>query len=245
VRSLPRDELHYDAGNVRVDQRWDQVPTCKLTAVELMDQIENAGAWIIIRRAQRDPAYREILDRCLSEVEELVGIDLSRRAKVSDSVIFITSPGRISSYHIDRECNFLLQIQGEKDIYIFDKGDRDVLPEEEIERFWTIDNNAAVYKPQFQDRSQAFRLKPGVGVHIPVNAPHWVKNDDNISVTVAMTFQFHDTALANTYRANYYLRQLGLDPMPPGRSYWRDHVKSASLECAIRLRRTLRLLSRG
>jgi len=240
VRSLPREELHYDAGDIRINQRWDQAPPCKLSALELIDQIENAGAWIIIRRAQKDQEYKEVLDGCLAEVEDLVGIDLGKQTKVRDAIIFITSPGRISSYHIDRECNFLLQVHGEKVIYIFDKNDREVLPEEEIERFWTVDNNSAVYKEQFQDRAQAFHLKPDVGVHIPVNAPHWVQNDNNVSVTVAMTFQFHDTALANIYRANYFIRKLGLAPLPPGRSRVRDRMKSSAVDSAIRMRRAWR-----
>ncbi len=242
VRSLPREELHYDAGDIRINQRWDQAPPCELSAVELIDRIENAGAWIIIRRAQKDPEYREILDRCLAEAEDLVGIDLGNQTKVRDAIVFITSPGRISSYHIDRECNFLLQVQGEKVIYIFDKNDREVLPEQEIERFWTVDNNAAVYKEQFQNRAQAFHLKPDVGVHIPVNAPHWVQNANNVSVTVAMTFQFHDRDLANVYRANYLIRKIGLVPLPPGRSRARDRMKSSAIDGAIKMRRAWRRL---
>src|SRR5438270_332982 len=84
------------------------------------------------------------------------------------SIIFITSPLRVSSYHIDRECNFLLQIRGAKTIHVFDQNDREVLSEQELESFWTVDNNAAVYKPQLQNRANSYLLQPGCGVHIPV-----------------------------------------------------------------------------
>jgi hypothetical protein len=154
--------------------------------------------------------------------------------------LFITSPNRITTYHIDRECNYLLQIHGDKVISLFDRYDREVLPEEELERFWSVDNNAAVFKEHYRDRGRDFRLSPGTGVHIPVNAPHWLRNGNNISVTLAITFQFPDTHLANVYRVNYYLRKAGLRPLPPGRSKVRDALKAWAMVGAIGLRNSLR-----
>jgi hypothetical protein len=154
--------------------------------------------------------------------------------------LFITSPNRITTYHIDRECNYLLQIHGDKVISLFDRYDREALPEEEIERFWSVDNNAARYKEQYQERAHEFHLQPGTGVHIPVNAPHWLKNGNNISVTWAVTFQFPDTHLANLYRTNYYLRKVGFRPLPPGTSKVRDTVKAWMMESALGIRNVAR-----
>jgi hypothetical protein len=132
----------------------------------------------------------------------------------------------LSTYHIDSETNFLLQVHGEKDISIFSKFDREVLPEDEIERFWTVDNNAAVYKPELQHRAEVIRLVPGNGVHIPVNAPHWVQNDDNISVSVSINYHSWDSEYAQLYCANYYLRKkLSVRPTPPNRSALLDALK--------------------
>jgi len=94
-------------------------------------------------------------------------------------------------------------------------------PEEEIERFWAVDNNAAVYKKQFQDRVMSFRLAPGIGVHIPVNAPHWVKNDHNVSISLSVNFTWKDSERANAYRANFLLRKLGMThDRPASQSSW-------------------------
>ncbi|HEX8806366.1 MAG TPA: hypothetical protein VF741_05425, partial [Candidatus Aquilonibacter sp.] len=142
----PRD-VYYDAGEVRVDQRWDQVPACDLPIDALLNRIETMGAWVILRHAEKDPEYAALLDACMDEIEELSGYDLRRVSKLRNAIVFINSPNRISSYHIDRECNCLLQVRGTKTVHIFDREDRDVLSETEIERFWTVDNNAAVYKP--------------------------------------------------------------------------------------------------
>ena len=105
------------------------------------------------RQAQNDPEYRVLLDRGLAEIKEHIGPGIDSQIMVEDIIIFVTSPKRVTTYHIDRECNFLLQIKGTKTMYVFDRDDRDVLPEEEIERFWTVDNNAAAYKPHLQDLS--------------------------------------------------------------------------------------------
>ncbi len=39
---------------------------------------------------------------------------LERKIIVEDIIIFVTLPNRKTPYHIDRECNFLLQIRGEE-----------------------------------------------------------------------------------------------------------------------------------
>ena len=160
-------------------------------------------------------------------------------------MILITSPKRVSSYHIDPDCNFLCQIRGEKVIHVFDRYNREVLPEEELERFWTVDKNAAIYKEKYQNRASSYPLKPGVGVHMPVNAPHWVQNADNISVTLAMIFQFPESVLGNIYRTNYYLRKLGLRPSPPGRSKVRDTLKSWTMGSMIAVRNAVKRQSKG
>jgi hypothetical protein len=232
--------VYYDAGDIDVGQRWVDCPSGSLSVDETIRRIRDAGAWIILRRAEEDPEYRVILNDCMSEIRGLLGRDLSTEMKVQNAIIFITSPNRISTYHIDRECNWILQIHGEKDISIFDKNDREVLPEEEIERFWTVDNNAAIYKNQYQNRATVYRLAPGRAVHVPVNAPHWVKNDNNISVTLSVNFQFRDSFRADLYRTNYYLRKMGLSPTPPGNSPLRDHLKRTAYSGARSLRRMIR-----
>jgi len=232
--------VYYDAGEIQVGQRWENCPSLGLSVDETIRRIRDAGAWIILRRAEEDPEYRVILDDCMAEIRNLLGWDVKKEMMVQNAIIFITSPNRIATYHIDRECNWILQIHGEKDISVFDQNDRDVLPEEEIERFWTVDNNAATYKEQYQSRAKVYRLAPGRAVHIPVNAPHWVKNDNNISVTLSVNFQFQDSFRADIYRANYWLRRAGFSPTPPGKSQLRDNLKRAAYGRARSVRRALR-----
>jgi hypothetical protein len=235
--------IYYDAGDIKVDQRWDQMPKKEFSVVESMKRIESAGAWLLFKDVQKDPEYKRFLGTGWEKIKAKISENLNSQILREDALIFVTSPKRIATYHIDRECSFLLQIKGTKTIHVFDRADREVLPEEEIERFWTVDNNAPIYKPQFQGRATSYKLRPGNGVHIPVNCPHWVENDDNISVSLNVNVQFKDTLRANTYRANHVLRTLGLTPTPPGKSPAVDYLKSRSMVPVIAVKSALHKLS--
>jgi hypothetical protein len=225
LKVRPHD-LHYDAGDVRVDQRWDEIAKTPFSAKEALQRVENCGAWFVFKSAQRDPEYRIFLDRGLAELKANIGPEIDSQIMVEDIIIFVTSPKRVTTYHIDRECNFLLQIRGAKTLHVFDREDREVLSEEEIERFWAADFNAAVYKQHLQNRAKSYRLTPGLGVHIPVNCPHWLENENNVSVSLSVNFQFKDKLRANAYRANFLLRKMGMRPTPPGKSRALDVAKS-------------------
>jgi hypothetical protein len=244
VKSRPQD-LYFDMGNVKTGQRWDQIPEANFSAVEAMQQLESSNAWFLFRRAQNDPAYRELFEQSLGEIKKMSGEDIDTLLRQQDILIFVTSPNRVTPYHIDRECNFLLQISGTKTLHVFDREDRQILPDEEIERFWAVDNNAPVYRPQYQDRAISYRMMPGTGVHIPVNFPHWVQNDNNISVSLSVNFQFLDSKRANLYRTNYYLRKLGINPSTPGLHNSRDTAKTFAMTCALAARRLIRGGHRG
>jgi len=242
LKTRPRD-LHYDVGNVRVDQRWDEIDKSPFSPQEALQRVANCGAWFVFSSAQRDPEYRVFLDRGLAEIKTLAGPQICSQIMVEDIIIFITSPKRITTYHIDRECNFLLQIRGTKTLHVFDREDREVLPEEEIERFWASDFNAAVYKKHLQHRAKSYKIAPGTGVHIPVNCPHWVENDDSVSVSLSVNFQFKDPLRANPYRANFLLRKLGVHPTPPGQSPALDSLKSYAITPMVWVKKTYERLA--
>jgi hypothetical protein len=226
-----KKNVYFDTGDVGIDDRWDTLRRDQ-TAEEALADLENGKTWLVVKYAHQAPEYARVLDQCLAEAEKLVGVPFRKDIRNEEMIIFVTSPRRIATYHIDRECSFLLQIQGEKTIHIFDRDDRELLPEEEVETFWTIDNNAPRYRPEYQDRAQSYVLKPGEAVHIPVNFPHWVENHDNVSVSVNINVQFKDAVRADIYRANYFLRRMGLSPTPPARSPIADRAKAGMYSAA-------------
>ncbi|MDB6017025.1 MAG: transcriptional regulator [Pedosphaera sp.] len=237
ARKENNKDIYFDMGDIKINQRWDQTPARSLSVEEAFNRLEQANAWIIIRHIQKDPAYLKILEDCMAEVEKLSGLDFKRFVKAKDAIFFLNSPGRVTPYHIDRECNILLQIRGDKYIYVFDKNDRTVITEEELERFWTVDNNAATYKEQHQNRSTEYLLKPGTGVHVPVGCPHWVKNGGGVSISLSINFHYRNFVKANLYRANYYMRKMGLKPTPPGKSKVGDAMKRGVIGGLTKARR--------
>lgn len=244
TRTRRPGDIYYNNGEIGVDQKWIYNPEHPFSPAETIHRIEECAAWFIFRSAQRDPDYRVLLDKGLAEIKELIGKSLEGEIMVEDIIIFVTSPKRKTPYHIDRECNFLLQIRGDKTIHVFNQNDRDILSEEELEKFWSVDSSSANYKPEMQNRAKSYVMRPGTGVHIPVNAPHWLENHDNVSISLSVNFQFRDSLKANAYRANYLLRRMGLKPMPPGQSPLRDTIKAAAVAPGVWATKTYKKMKR-
>ena len=249
-RVAARKDPHMSGGDVYFNEglieagtkpNYDRPPEERLTVADLVSKIEDAQAWIILKHVEREMGYREVLENAICEVLQLSGRkDLLHRIKWFEAIVFITSPHRVTEYHVDRECSWIFQIKGDKAIHLFDRADKDVVPEEELERFYTVDNRASQYKPNFEHRAMVFGMTPGSGVHIPVNTPHWLKNGDQVSVTLNINFQFRDQEVANLYKANYYLRRAGLKPSLPGSSPIADQVKSLAFTAALGVKRKLK-----
>lgn len=218
-------DVYFDAGDVGIGQRWSDAPKLSDPVHAVLERIESANAWIILRRADRHPEYRALMAALLDQVTATAGGRATRHVVGREMILFIASPQRVTSYHIDRECSFLFQIQGTKEVSLFEQTDREVLPEEEIERFWTVDSNAPRYKPELQGRATTVLLRPGTGVHIPVNAPHWLRNGPEPSISVNVNVVYVGRERAHAYRANYHLRRLGLKPTPSNRLLLLDLAK--------------------
>jgi hypothetical protein len=207
---------------------------------EVLENLERNDAWLVLHHTEHQPEYQETLERTICDILRLTRQDLFRDIKKFDSIVFITSPTRKTPYHMDRECSWLFQLQGAKEIHLFNRADQEVVTTKELETFWAKDNKAASYKPQFEERAMVFQLQPGTGVHIPVNTPHWVHNGDNISVSLNINFHFHDSVLGNLHKTNYYLRKLGLQPGSVGRHPVVDRCKSLAYTAGQHLNHTIR-----
>jgi hypothetical protein len=175
--------------------------------------------------------YERVMQKALRDVEVLLGQSIVPRITWAQMTVFISSPGIVTPYHIDHEANFLCQIAGEKDIWLFDPNDRELLPDTEIEKFYLGDLNGARYREGLQDRGMHFRLLPGVAVHHPPLAPHWVKNGPNVSISVSLNFCMRELdRRAHIYQVNSIMRKMGLHPLPPGRSTVRDALKARGMD---------------
>jgi hypothetical protein len=232
--ALPEDRVEYNSGELPVGVAPALTPRTGLSIEETVRRLEECKSWMVLKNVERDPEYGELLSRCLGEVEAL-GHGDARQVVHREAFVFLSSPGSVTPYHIDPEWNFLLQVRGQKLMHVFDTA---VLSEQELERFYAGAHRNLVYKDEYAGRREAFALGPGDGVHVPVTAPHWVKNGPEVSVSFSITFQ---TRLSERrgiiYSVNHALRQRGWSPTPVGSSRWRDGLKYFGFRVVRRLRR--------
>jgi Cupin-like domain len=194
---------------------------------ETFSHLGENGTWIKLVRVQTyDPEYAHVLDIITSEIEGLSDFPLRKDMSWVTMTLILSSPNISTPFHIDHESNFLFQVQGSKDVCLFPPADRELVPDQEIENYYSGNFDAAHYRQEMQSRGTVFRLNPGEVVHQPTLAPHWVKNDNNISVSISINYCMKSIEKrARIYQANYFLRKMGLRPLPPGLSPLRDSLK--------------------
>jgi hypothetical protein len=213
-------------GDSYVDARLSAMPESERLD-ETVSHLGENGTWIKLVRVQGyDSEYAQVLDRITSELESLSDFPLRKDMTWVTMTLILSSPNIATPFHLDHETNFLFQVQGTKDVCLFPATDCNLVPDQEIENYYSGDFDAVHYRPEMQDRGTVFRLAPGEVVHHPPLAPHWVKNGDNISVSISINYCMKCLEKrARVYQANYFLRRMGLKPLPPGLSPLRDSLK--------------------
>src|SRR5215510_5801327 len=185
---LPEEKVKYSRADISVDAGLYGGPRTGLSIRETIQRIEECRSWMVINNVELDPEYRQLLDRCLDEIQffsEPIDRGMFRR----EGFIFISSPLSVTPFHMDPEYNFLLQIRGKKQISIWDSRDRSVLSETALERYFSDTDKHIVFKEEYQQKASIFELTPGTGLHFPVVAPHWVRNGAEVSVSLSVTFR--------------------------------------------------------
>lgn len=227
-RSLPADRVEYNAGDLPVSIDPAKTPRNGLSPEETIRRIRECRSWLVLKNVEHDPAYRVLLERCLAEMK------VPMREK--QAYIFVSSPHAVTPYHLDPEENVLLQICGRKTMHVFDPADRAVLSEQELERFFSGAHRNLVFRDEYRPRGRGFELTPGVALHVPLAAPHWVQNGPQVSISFSITGQTQaSTRRKQVYRVNGRLRRLGLSPRPAGESPVHDALKQVCYRMVRRL----------
>jgi hypothetical protein len=185
------------------------------------------------------PAYGEILETCTQELSQLTGVDLRKDYRAPLETLFLSSPNEFTPYHIDSEDSFLLQIQGNKTIYIFDGSDSEILNGLDIERYWS--QNEIAFREEIRSRGVKFEMKAGTGVHIPQHFPHMVESGPISSISLSIGYE-PVTFDRDLFRVNHQLRKLGINPTPPGKSKVIDNTKMVVFAGAKGITKTLKHL---
>ncbi len=230
ARRMPdHRETYWCNGKVAVTNGWDPLMDNRRGLEETIAGIADNDSLVILKHTEQDPVFGPVLQDFLGRVIDCAGERMRSDVIVGESLILVSSPGRITPYHFDMETNFLVQVTGNKKFYVFDHTDPSMVTSEEVEGYFSGNLSSAIYRKERQGEAHAYDLRAGQGVHVPPTAPHWVQNGNNVSVAISINYELRSVArLARIHRVNWRMRNFGLRPTPPGLSPWRDQLKVAT-----------------
>jgi hypothetical protein len=257
VRQLPRDRLEYNSGKAAISQTPETTPTVDLAPEEIVRNIESAGAWMVLKSVEQDPAYRKLIEDALMEVARTRGHDSLKAAGFEDirGFIFVSSANSTTPFHADADENFFFQIHGDKFFHVYDNRDRSIASEEALESS-AIRHRNLPYEARFDAKCTTYKLKPGDGVFVPYQWPHWVRTADSYSISLSLTWKSDAVRRRNDiFAVNAMLRGFGMPQNPPGVNPALDSAKVAAFRAASAaveplrrnetMRRTIRRLVKG
>ncbi len=219
-------DVEYNRGNVPVGLDPASTPSNGLSIEETIHSIEHCGSWMVLKFIEQDPAYRDLLHSTLAEIDPVVGPVTGPMLK-AEGFVFLSSPDAVTPFHFDPEHNILLQVRGHKVMTLFPASDDRFAPGEMHEIFHAGGHRNLPWKDEFSAQGSAFDLAPGQAVHVPVKAPHWVRNGSEVSISLSVTWRSNwSYREAYARQMNRLLRRAGLSPSSPGRFPAQNHVKS-------------------
>jgi hypothetical protein len=193
---------------------------------DVIRNIEDANAWLTLLNIEADPAYADLMNTMLDQLEPGM---IKRHGKMRDRVgfIFVSSPNSVTPAHFDIEHSLLMQVSGSKTVS-FGRFENEKARRHEVERYWGGSHGRIESLPP---ELASYPLTPGRGVYIPPIAPHWVHNGPAMSLSVTLTYFTAATVRENRVEAfNSHLRSLHLNPRQPGKSMSADMAKAAAMQ---------------
>lgn len=234
VRDMPRDRLEYNSGKAAISQRPETTPTVDLDPEDIVRNIESAGAWMVLKSVEEHPAYRRLIEDALMEVARMRGQDSLKAAGFEDirGFIFVSSASSTTPFHADADENFFFQVHGDKFFHVYDNRDRSIASEEALEAS-AIRHRNLPYEARFDAKCATYNLKPGDGVFVPYQWPHWVRTADSYSISLSLTWKSGEVRRRNDiFAVNSMLRGFGMPQNPPGVNPALDAAKVAVFRTA-------------
>ena len=233
-QKLDRDQFEYSSGDTGPNQRFEDIKHINLEPVEVMRQIENCGAWMVLKNVESDPEYRKFIEDALDSGARAAGFKSRQDAGMIDEqgFIFVASPHSTTAFHTDNEQNFFVQLHGTKTFHTFANENGEVVSQAEIERH-PGDHRNHPYKESFEELATVYDLEPGDGIFLPHVWPHWVKAGDDYSISMAITWKTQAILRLNKLLVvNGVMRSIGIPQSPPGSYPAWDNTKVLAYTCA-------------
>jgi len=225
---------------------FTSVPVAPFEPHEAMRRLNSGSYRVLLKRPEDyDPRFRDLLEDLFKQVaERLVGLVREDIARIEGGLL-ISSSATTTPFHFDPEVGFFSQIEGEKIYHLYSPS---VVSEPELEAFYRS-GRVSIAQVDLEgrepSREHVFPLGPGLGLHQPENAPHWVETRGSRSISYTMVFETRQMRARGRARAaNYYLRRLSLRPPRPSANPTADAIKSEAMRAVLPVRRTLADINR-
>lgn len=230
VGAWPGRDFFVAAGAPGAATAFYATPTTTLTPAAAFGEIEmgSGSHRILLKRLERhDPDFRELLSALAAEIMAMRPQLHHEKILRLESFMFISSASTITPFHFDPEIGFFFQIAGNKSYHIYSP---EVLTEYELEKYYLrgeIDIGQVDLGSRESCSEFRFDLQPGMGMHQPANAPHWVETSDALSISYSFSMETDRTrAMGRTRAFNGLCRRLSMAPSPPGRQPAVDLLKA-------------------
>jgi hypothetical protein len=226
---LPASHVEHSRGDQSVSQDPGAVMQEAISPAEIVRTIATNRCWMVLKKVDMDPAYADLIDRCLAEIAPVVERGTGEYLR-REAFIFLSAPNSVTPFHMDPEHNILLQIAGQKTMRVYPAGDLDIVPQETQEAFHLGGRHRNMpHDASFDAKARDFVMQAGDAVYVPVKAPHWVQNGPEPSISFSITWR---SALsdreARLHRFNAGLRKIGGKPAVPGKAPLLDDAKVAA-----------------
>lgn len=212
--------VEWNEGHAGAYGKPDQIKPPTLPCKETILAVGERPAWVLLREIEQDPLYKRLADELLDEIKPL-SEQLRPGMHQRQSFLFISSRASVTPYHFDPEHNFLLQVRGQKTVHMWNANNRAVMPEAAFDDYYANvrSNRDQPYRDDFLTSAWVLPLMAGQGLHFPLHAPHWVKTDSDISVSLSITFRSRQSKfLQAVHTANGHVRRFGIEPPTPSAS---------------------------
>lgn len=176
---------------------------------DVLRAVEEGRFWLSLRALQEwDEGFRQITQKIFNELEIKVPGFESFKHKTG---MLISSPGAQVYYHADVPGQSLWQVQGHKDVYVYDNT-APFLSNAQLEGIFLGKTEEEIrFEPWYDEFATKMTLNPGEMVHWPLNSPHRVENHDEVNISV--TTEHFTSEIRDFYAivyANGLLRAAGI-----------------------------------
>ena len=176
-----------------------------LTGAELLDAVKRGRLWLNLRAAShhlRDMA--DVEDEVFAALDAASG----KRSFKRDVGLLISSPKVHVNYHLDIPLVTLIQIRGEKRVWLYPTDEKFAAPEAiEAIAMRECEEDVA-YDPAFDADATLVNMQPGMMITWPQLAPHRVQNGNMMNVSLSCEFLTLPAWIrANEVYANGILRR--------------------------------------